>query len=101
MFKRYAIVNDVDKPQRRHVAELVNGKFYYMARAEDPYLKQFDGYPLEHPAWMEDFGFTIQETSERTLFIMESESKAVYRDGKPRYWQGELCFSLPRVKLYS
>jgi hypothetical protein len=101
MIKKYAIVNTVELPCRRLVTESVNGKFYYMARAEEKNLKAYDGMTPINPTFLEDFGFTIQEVPETNLihFRQTGPSCAKYADGRLRQWQGELDFILPSVIL--
>lgn len=52
---------------------------------------------------MEDFGFIIKEVenSNEVQFIEANKSSATYKNGKPRRWQGESEFTLPKVILTS
>lgn len=99
MNKKYAIVNDMDCPKPRLVTQIIDGKCYYMMRAVEDSLKQYDGMQPDRPTFLEDFGFKIIERQYQVDFIKVRESKATYKDGKIRHWQGELDFSLPKVIL--
>ena len=96
---KYAIVNDVDKPYRRLVTEVIDGKHFYMARSEEVGLRQYDGMEPTQPTFLEDFGFVMKEIegTNRIHFNKVGASTASYRDGKPRQWQGEFAFDLPKV----
>lgn len=100
--KKYAIVNDVDCPERRLVTQMVGGKHFYMARHEEGgILKRFDGMTPTQPTFIEDFGFKTEpvEGSNRIRFTKTKQSTATYRDGSLRRWQGETEFELPEVIL--
>jgi len=97
--KKYAIVNDVDRPEGKLVTEIVEGKHYYMSRYFDDSKKNYDGMQPRNPTFLEDFGFDIVEKEYQTEFIQTGESKATYKDGEQRRWQGEKEFVLPKVIL--
>ena len=89
MNKKYAIVNDVDKPERRLVTQVINGKHYYMLRStiKEAHLKKFDGMTSEHPTFLEDLGFEIIEKKDYVQFSLVRESIATYKNGTRRVWQ--------------
>ena len=101
MNKKYAIVNDVDKPEPRLVTEVIKGKHYYMMRSaeEETHLKQYDGMTPERPAFLEDFGFDIVEKKDCVNFSLVRLSIATYKHGGIRVWQDKKKFSLPKVVL--
>lgn len=96
---RFAIVNTVDGPCRKLVAEWVDRVGYcYMARTEYPYLKKFDGMRPERPTSIEDFGFAVLIRGNEATFTLALESVATYEDGLPRQWQRpRSTFTLPLV----
>ena len=102
MEKKFAIVNDCDKPCRRLVAECIDGKFYYMARAEESLKANYDGMIPLNPTFLEDFGFEIRNLKETNsvIFLQKYKSKAKYEDGRIRQWQDIGNFTLPRVCLF-
>ena len=100
--RRFVIVNTCDSPSRRNVAELVEGVGYcYMAREQEPYLKQFDGMNPSRPTPITDFGFTVDQIADGQVYFRRvSKSMATYEDGKPRMWQDvrhNESFNLPLV----
>lgn len=99
MSKKYAIVNDIDCPDVRHVTQVIDGKHYYMSRALDENLKQYDGMTPDRPTFLEDFGFKITEREFQVDFDQVNIGTATYRDGTGRLWQGRSKFSLPKVRL--
>lgn len=99
---KYVIVNDCDEPTWYHVAEGINGKYYYMARSIDgkTHLKRYDGMNPSRPTRMQDFGFSVVESEYEVLFKLTGPSIATYEDGVPRKWQGTLTeFIMPKVVL--
>lgn len=100
MSKKYAIVNEIDCPDSRHVTQVIDGKHYYMSRALDEGLKQYDGMTPDRPTFLEDFGFDIAEREFQVDFELNAGNRtSAYRNGGPRYWQGEKSFSLPKVLI--
>lgn len=104
MTKKYAIVNECDKPEPRMVTQVVNGEHYYMMRStkEEAQLKQYDGMNPERPTFLEDFGFEIIEKRDYVQFSLIKESKATYKNGSLRVWQDSQHrskFTLPKVVL--
>jgi len=47
----------------------------------------------ERPQFLEDFGFKITEEGDQVFFEKTHESKATYKSGEVRQWQGEHSFS--------
>lgn len=81
---KYAILNTIDRPCARLVVEIINGKAYYMARAVETGLKDYDGMSVrEDTTSMEDFGFHIEERGDYVIFQHVWQSEAKYRDGTP------------------
>ena len=99
LYPKYAIVNNVDAPSVRLVAECINGAYYYMARQHYPELKKYDGMQPTNPTAMEAFGFTVEKDAGGIVtFAKTSVSKATYPDGLFRDWQdGRTVFTLPSV----
>lgn len=99
---RFAIVNEIDRPYPRLVAEKVNGKYYYMNRATDKYLKSYEMQP-DNPTNIKDFGFEITDNGDTVIFTKVRPSIATYYDGRIREWNGdgaeENNFILPKVIL--
>jgi hypothetical protein len=83
----FYIVNDFDKPDERHVAQVVEvGKAQYLH--ED--LRGFGSLQVD-PKWsstMEAFGFDVDILNGIAHFSLVRDSIATYNDGKPRQWQG-------------
>lgn len=97
---KYAILNEIDRPDRRMVVQIIDGKAYYMSRAEEPGMKAYDGMqPRTNTTSLEDFGFNILEREFQVDFTKTRDSVARYSDGQVREWQGPVEFSLPKVVL--
>ena len=99
---RFVIVNTMDSPSRRNVAEKRrDGSYAYMARGEDKYLRRFDGMTPRRPTPVEDFGFDVEIVGSSAHFTKVRESVATYEDGKLRHWQDYRwvdSFTLPLLK---
>ena len=87
MKPKYAIVNETDQPCAKHICQLVNGKYYYMARKAYPELKRFDGMRPDRPTSMQEFGFAVLERGNTVTFVRVASSVAKYHDGETRKWQ--------------
>lgn len=101
---KYYIVNEFDRPYERLVAGEYNGKLYYLSRALEPGLKQYDGMGLDSATLMEDFGFDISENDNSVIFDLVRMSKVEYRSARIgekaiRPWQGMENFSLPLLDI--
>jgi hypothetical protein len=98
---KYAIINTTDCPERRLIAQWVEGIGYcYMARHFEPRLRRFDGMKARRPTAIEDFGFDVIEREFQVDFERHRPSSATYEDGTVRDWQDRYSgprFSLPRV----
>ena len=100
MTSRFYIINEVDRPYARHVCELVNEGLCYMSRSTNPSMASYDGMSVRPDSTpVEDFGFTIEDHGDQIAFTKTSDSKATYKDGKPRDWQGERYFTLDAVNF--
>lgn len=88
------IVNEFDRPFEYHLAEKVDGKFYYVhPNFRDD--EHFHGMQSDNATPLEDFAVT---TVLRNGVIHGSHddlkaSKAAYADGRLRRWQGSRTFS--------
>jgi len=103
---KYYIVNEFDRPYERHVAGEYNGKLYYLSRALEPEMKQYDGMANDRATPMEDFGFSIAENENSVVFNLINSSKVKYKSAKTgeeiiRRWQGMMNFSLPLLDIYN
>lgn len=84
----YYIVNCVDRPCERHIAEMrADGLLYYihpdLANAE-----HYAGMGNRGATPLGEFGVTFQITGGKFIGEKVTESTATYPDGKPRDWQG-------------
>jgi len=98
---RFVIVNDVDRPYQELVAQDINGKCYHMMRSVPgyEYKKKYDALPSDAATDLEDFGFKILIREGCASFHLMKPSKAKYKDGSLREWQGLCMFELPLVYL--
>lgn len=99
---KYAILNTIDRPEKRLVVEIIGNKAYYMSRGYLPSMKQYDGMTVRPMTTdLTDFGFKITEREYQVDFTLSLDhvSTAKYEDGKQRKWQGQSEFSLPKVML--
>ncbi len=88
----FYIVNDVDRPDDRHVAQFVkDDELEYL----HPDLRDWGRLDLEEShATLDEFGFNVVIKEGEATFKKVRESIARYRDGKKRNWQGEYNFTL-------
>lgn len=96
---KYCIVNEADRPYSRLVAQIIDGKAYYMSRSIEHHLKQYDGMSIDRATDIEAFGFFVEEKAHTVLFTKIGDSIAQYPDGSPRQWQGVSVFEKPCVVL--
>jgi len=97
---KYAILNTIDRPYARLVVEIIGNKAYYMSRALEPGLKQYDGMELRHDTTgLEEFGFNFEDNGHSVTFTKVRDSVAKYSNGEIREWQGQAYFTLPKVDL--
>ena len=97
---KFAIMNCADRPCGGLVAEWIPEIGYCYNPQAIPgfeHRKQFNGMTPPHPAAIEDFGFEVTEYADYYDFHKVRESVATYYDGKPREWQGETSFTLPKL----
>lgn len=85
---RLYIVNDVDRPDPQHIAELRGTKLHYIA-IEWP--------PMAFTVWttpLADFGFVFRQTERGLLCLLptDTSSNARYPSGERRGWQGARAF---------
>jgi len=94
--RKFYIVNEIDAPTERLIAEECNGKLYYVHPdfRDDAH---FGGMSMESATRVEDFGVDLclergypQGTSLSGFKIRPSEVK--YKDGRVRHWQGSAIF---------
>ena len=87
----FYIVNDVDRPEQRHVTILRDGKLHYV----HPELSKWGGMSMrDESTSMQDFGFTVTEAGGFVTFVLNNECVAKYRDGTSRKWQGCTNFTI-------
>lgn len=89
MKPKYAIVNEIDAPIARHIAQLTPIGYCYMSRNKDGYLKKFDGMKPVRPTPIEDFGFAVMERGKTVTFVRCADCVATYSDGLPRRWHDD------------
>lgn len=88
------ILNDIDKPHEDLVCAVdENARLRYLHErfADEPTHK-----PTDEATPLSEFGFQINALSKRYVCRQLTPSRATYRDGRPRYWQGAPEFELPR-----
>lgn len=90
--KNFYILNDVDRPDARHVIQIVDDHAEYLH--ED--LRDWGDLrlPNESSSDLELFGFDVAIVGGFAHFTQVKESSATYQDGKPRKWQGNKEFIL-------
>jgi hypothetical protein len=94
----FYIVNYMDRPTKALVAQMIDGKLYYMDVNEFPHLKECDGMDMRQATPMEKFGFecVIDNKKKMVKFTKVGKSVARYNDDTLRDWQGqEEVFTLP------
>lgn len=94
MCSQLFIVNQYDRPDERNLAELRNGKYWYV-HPELSGMKYFFGMTHENATPVEAFGIEITRDKDRGVIIgkLTGETRANYRrDGSPRRWQGAYNF---------
>ena len=81
MKNKYYIVNDTDRPDQRHVAQLTEDGLVYL----HPGLSDWQTMSMRSESTpVEDFGFRITEDGDHVRFELAGLSAAKYRDGKIR-----------------
>lgn len=97
----FFIVNDHDRPSEHHLAERrADGKFYYV-HPDLWDVKAFHGMTPTSPTPVKEFGITVEIRHGLLRGDNEFDSRATYRDGRPRRWQGarRFSFSFPNAEL--
>lgn len=92
----YYIVNTSDRPYPRHVCQQIGDRIYYMEPELFPRFQE--GFSLQGATSLLEFGFDWVELGGRVLFAQLRPSVAQYKEGSPRYWQGEKEFILTKLK---
>ena len=87
----FAILNEIDGPYRKMVVQWCHdrGGYCYLHRGDGK--SRYDGMQagemLGKPTPIEDFGFDVDLSYQGVvLFERTRESRATYKDGKPRNW---------------
>lgn len=91
---KFFIINDVDRPERRHVMLMskYDGRLLYM----HPELHDWGRMEVQpETTTMEEFGFHVSLQGDTAIFSQINKSLARYKDGSPRMWQDVKVFSLP------
>ena len=97
---RYCIVNTMDKPCKRLVAQVIDGKCYYMIRAIKDCMKKYDGMDSFVATDIRDFGWDVEEKNGIAVFTRNWKECAKYQDGSHRQWQDDDdTFWYPLVNL--
>ena len=96
---RFYIVNDIDKPCKRHVTQQINkeGVLMYL----DKELQSLYKLKLnKRSTSLKDFGFDYEIDMESGIvkFVMSNDSIAEYPDGKTRKWQDKTEFECELYK---
>lgn len=97
MKKEFYIVNDIDKPCPRLVAQVIDLKnnMEYLHPELNHWDKGDQPFPLsKFSTNLKDFGLDIVVSGTTAVFKQIRESVATYKDGRPRQWQGDTEFTL-------
>lgn len=93
---KYFIVNDIDRPYERLIAEMQdNGTLCYVHPEMRKY-KEYKNMSADRATQLEDFGITAVETENEIFFVKTMNSLAKYSSGEPREWQGSENFSIKK-----
>ncbi len=91
----FYIVNDLDRPDAQHVAQIINEDFPIELEYLHPDLRDWGKLRYQNQSTnVEHFGFTIDIEENQATFRKIRESVAVYKDGLLRSWQGASEFTL-------
>jgi hypothetical protein len=89
--RRFRIVNTVDRPEPRLIAELRDdGLLYYLHRR----IRRYTGLLPQESTPVEDFGIALTIIGNTLYGTRTGVSKATYLDGRPRQWQGDTEFNI-------
>jgi hypothetical protein len=92
------IVNDFDRPDHKHLTiRKEDGLLYYV----HPEMEKWKGMSVDRATPLEDFGVTCHvELGILHGILTDESSRATYRDGRPRRWQGPERFSFVMNKHF-
>ena len=91
----FRIVNDVDRPSEELIAKLApDGKLYYLHPTLAGNANFAKGMDASESTSVEEFGVELQLRGRKLYGHRLGASRAKYRNGNPRYWQGAASFSL-------
>ena len=97
----FYIVNDVDRPDARHVVQVVNETTRECEYLHED-LRDWGTMVLpDDAATLADFGFRVKIVGNTAKFRKCLGSVAKYKDGKSRPWQGENYFELKLKEVVS
>lgn len=84
----FYIVNSFDRPFPQHVAQLRDGKLFYI-HAELRDVKHYKGMDAGGATRVANFGIVLRQTTQGLHGSLEFPTTATYpHDGRPRQWQG-------------
>ena len=92
---RLYIVNDVDRPDKRHIAYRVTPRRLRYIEIDWPPMS----FIVNRATPLADFGFSFQEIPMGLLCTLTTQSRAKYHDGKTRDWQGDPVLVLLNRKV--
>ena len=93
--RQFYIPNDIDRPCEDHIAERwEDGRLYYVS-SDLRNRKEYYGMELFPATLVEQFGITLEIKNGALWGEQVSSSKAKYRDGRVRRWQGSQHFYIP------
>lgn len=93
MSDQFFIVNAFDRPCERLIAQLKDGKLYYI-HPELVDNKSYHGMSTVDAVPVEDFGIQLRIENGTLHGIHIFDSRAIYPDGRGRRWQGSSQFSV-------
>ena len=91
----FRIVNDADRPSESFIAELREDEKLYYISAGLRDQKAFWGMNADQSTPVEDFGIRLEIRNGALFGEAVASSKAKYRDGRVRRWQGRQHFYIP------
>ena len=92
--RQFFIVNQVDRPCERLIAERRGDKLFYV-HPELAGKKEYHGMSMNDAVDVQDFGFELVVEGNELRGTQVYDSRAIYPDGKGRRWQGSQQFSIP------
>lgn len=96
MTPEFYILNNIDKPEPRHVAQSISKtELVYIHEELRNWESRYGAFNFrEETTNMQDFGFDIEIIDDMAVFVKVKSSEAKYTDGGNRHWQGEYNFVL-------